>query len=48
MKRKITSRDIRFFFFGVLFMLAVTLLYEWKDFKAGFSGAFRNNTEISR
>jgi len=33
---QITKRDIRFFLFGMLAMLLITLAFEWEDAKAGF------------
>ncbi len=35
MFKKITSRDIRFFFLGVFAMFVVVILFEWNDFVAG-------------
>ncbi len=48
MKSKISYRDIKFFFFGILAMLVIELAYDWKDFKAGLTSAFSPNTEITK
>jgi len=48
MKTKITGRDLKFFFFGVLTIILIDLVLDWernvKSFKEGFNGA--QETEI--
>jgi hypothetical protein len=42
MKRKITKRDVKYFFFGVLAVLLLELVLNWKDnvkaFEKGLKG----------
>jgi hypothetical protein len=37
---QITKRDVKVFFFGVLIMLLIVLLYDWKDFMKGFMDGY--------
>jgi hypothetical protein len=37
---KITSRDLKLFLLGMLSMLLITIIYDWKDFVAGFKDGF--------
>ncbi len=51
MKRKITQRDILFFFFGFLFMLLIELIVDFDSCKKGFLDGFndaRNTTEVEK
>jgi hypothetical protein len=34
---KITRRDIKFFFFGVLTMIILEIIFNWSDFKTGYN-----------
>jgi hypothetical protein len=46
---KITTREINFFFLGVLTMFLIVLIYDWQDFKAGWNGAsIQTKTEVKR
>lgn len=36
----ISRRDIRIFFSGMLFMLLIVLIYDWKEFKRGFEAGY--------
>jgi hypothetical protein len=47
---KITRRDVKFFFFGVLTMILLEVVLNWQDFKSGLQegyNAAKQNTEIS-
>ena len=48
MKTKITSRDLKFFFFGVLTIILIDLVWDWekniKSFKEGYNSV--RETEI--
>ncbi len=48
MKLNITKREVRAFLLGVLAMLLFVVIYEWKEFKAGFTGAVAAPTEITK
>lgn len=48
MKLNITKIDVRVFLFGAVVVLIIVLIYDWKDFKAGFTGAFTSPTEIAK
>lgn len=48
MKLNITKREFRAFLLGVLAMLLFVVIYEWKEFKTGFTGAFTTPTEITK
>lgn len=39
---KITLRDIKVFFLGMLAMFLIELAFEWKDFVSGFKDGFNN------
>jgi len=43
-KPQITKRDIKIFFFGMLFGFLVILIYEWDDAVAGFKEGFESAT----
>jgi hypothetical protein len=45
MFKKITSRDIRFFFLGVFAMFVVVILFEWNDFVTGLKGGMYHATK---
>lgn len=35
---KINKRDVVFFTLGIIFMLVVSVLYDWESFKNGITG----------
>jgi len=35
---ELTKSNVRAFFLGVLFMIVLVTIYEWKDFKRGLMG----------
>jgi hypothetical protein len=41
-KIDITKRDIKYFFFGVLFMFLIEMIFNWKDVKQGFDEGYKN------
>jgi hypothetical protein len=44
-KPDITKRDIKFFFFGVLFMFLFEMIYDWKDVKRAFTEGYNSTQE---
>ncbi len=38
--KKITKRDVLFFFAGMLLMLVIEMIYDWNDFKQGFTSGY--------
>lgn len=46
---KVTRRDFKFFFFGVLTVLLVEVIFNWGDFKKGFNDGWnmRSPTEVN-
>ncbi|MEQ9378290.1 MAG: hypothetical protein RIG68_24070 [Imperialibacter sp.] len=38
MLMKVTTRDVRVFLFGMLFVFLIVLVYDWQEFKRGFMG----------
>jgi hypothetical protein len=44
--KKITSRDLKFFFFGIFTMLIIILIYDWKEFVRGFNDGFNRRNLI--
>jgi hypothetical protein len=47
MFKKITTRDVKFFFLGVFAMFVIVIFFEWNDFVAGIeAGMQTHNTEI--
>ena len=48
-KFNITKREMTFFFLGLLTMFLIVLIYEWNDFKEGFSGGLNGTkTEVKK
>ena len=39
-KLNISKRDIKVFFIGMFIMLLVVLIYDWREFKSGFSAGY--------
>ena len=50
MFKKITGRDVKFFFLGVFAMFVVVILFEWNDFVAGIEGGMHSTpkTEMTK
>jgi hypothetical protein len=49
--KKITSRDLKLFFLGMLTMLLITLIYDWKEFVRGINDGYkdtRNSMESTK
>ncbi len=42
MFKKITGRDVKFFFLGVFAMFVVVFLFEWNDFVAGIKAGMNS------
>jgi hypothetical protein len=38
--KKFSSRDVKIFLLGMLTMSLIIIIYEWKDFVAGFKDGF--------
>jgi hypothetical protein len=38
--RRFSSRDVKIFLLGMLTMFLILIIYEWKDFVAGFKDGF--------
>jgi len=50
MFKKITGRDVKFFFLGVFAMFVVVILFEWNDFVAGIETGMHSapKTEMTK
>jgi len=49
MKIKISSRDLKFFLFGIATMFIIVIIFDWNDFVKGFKDGYndqQNNTNI--
>lgn len=40
--KNITKRDVKFFVYAMLAVLAITFAYNWKDFVRGFKDGFED------
>ena len=40
-KFQISGRDVKIFVFGMLFMLLLMIIYDWKEFKSGFTAGYK-------
>ncbi len=38
--KKITKRDVLFFLAGMFLMLIIEMIYDWNDFKQGFTSGY--------
>ena len=45
---KITSRDVKAFFVGVVVMILIELAFGWSDFVRGFKDGYRAEREKSK
>lgn len=40
-KFQMSGRDVKIFVFGMLFMLLIILIYDWKEAKEGFTAGYK-------
>jgi hypothetical protein len=40
--KKLTKRDVLFFFAGLLLMFVIEMIYNWNDFKQGFTKGYND------
>ncbi|MGC4021797.1 MAG: hypothetical protein QM734_07555 [Cyclobacteriaceae bacterium] len=46
--KKINTRDIKVFLFGMLTMFLIELVFDWKDFVKGFNDGMNNYNESKK